>query len=175
MATQESAPTIRDALLLANGDADPTSIQPIIDILCQQGWEVDKEKAGKLFSELDPSSSAYASLNGRQQTVLKVAIKGAKAGFATNATTPACTVPPAQSSVMPPPAQSSALPPEDQPAVLTKEQLEQTLEQTLEVLDTKMLAAMQGMLAQRNQTDWSVLRHRWTALTTAVPPGKKVL
>lgn len=70
---------------------------------------------------------------------------------------------------MPPPAQSSALPPEDQPAVLTKEQLEQTLEQTLEVLDTKMLAAMQGMLAQRNQTDWSVLRHRWT-----VSPRRRV-
>ncbi|KAG2425745.1 hypothetical protein HYH02_014961 [Chlamydomonas schloesseri] len=134
-----------------------------------------------LFCSLDPFSSAYASLNGWQQTVLKLAIQGAKGGIVTNATTPASTVPPAQSSALPPPAQmssvmppttqSSALSPEDQPAVLTKEQLEQILE----VLDKKMLAAMQDMLAQRNQTDWSVLRHRWTALTTAVPPGKKVL
>ncbi|KAG2437753.1 hypothetical protein HYH02_011129 [Chlamydomonas schloesseri] len=168
-----------------------------------------------LFCSLDPFSSAYASLNNWQQTVLKVAIQGAKTGFAMNATAPASTVPPAQSSALPPPAQSSALPPpaqssalpppaqssalppEDQPAVLTKEQLEQTLEEKLEVRDKnleeklevrdknleeklevrdkKMLAAMQGMLAQRNQTDWSVLRHRWTALTTSVPPGKKVL
>ncbi|KAG2450366.1 hypothetical protein HYH02_004871 [Chlamydomonas schloesseri] len=164
--TQESAPTIRDALVWANEEDDPTSIQPIIDILYQQGWEVDKQKAGRLFCSLDPFSSAYASLNDRQQTVLKLAIQGAKTGFATNATAPASTVLPAQ---------SSALPPEDLPAVLTKEQLEQTLEEKLEVRDKKMLAAMQGMLAQRNQTDWSVLRHRWTALTTAVPPGKKVL
>ncbi|KAG2437755.1 hypothetical protein HYH02_011131 [Chlamydomonas schloesseri] len=106
---------------------------------------------------------------------MKLAIQGAKTGFATNATAPASTVPPAQSSALPPPAQSSALPLEDQPAVLTKEQLEQTLEEKLEVRDKKMLAAMQGMLAQRNQTDCSVLRHRWTALTTSVPPGKKVL
>ncbi|KAG2437744.1 hypothetical protein HYH02_011120 [Chlamydomonas schloesseri] len=133
-----------------------------------------------LFCLLDPFSSAFASLNDWQQTVLKVAIQGAKTGFATNATTPASvTVPPARSSALPPPAQSSALPPEDQPAVLTKEQLEQTLEEMLEekleVRDKKLLAAMQGMLAQRNQTEWSVLRHLWTALTTPVLPGKKVL
>ncbi|KAG2450355.1 hypothetical protein HYH02_004860 [Chlamydomonas schloesseri] len=91
MSTQKSALTIRDALVWANEEDDPTSIQPIIDILCQQGWKVDKHKAGRLFCSLDPFSSAYAPLNDRQQTVLKLAIQGAKTGFATNATTPAST------------------------------------------------------------------------------------
>ncbi|PNW84873.1 hypothetical protein CHLRE_03g161900v5 [Chlamydomonas reinhardtii] len=95
---QASAPTIRDALLWANEEDDPTSIQPIIDALCQQGWEVDKQKAGRLFCSLDPFSSAYASLNDRQRTVLKLAIQASAAGLGVGSTGAVAAAGPGQGS-----------------------------------------------------------------------------